>query len=228
MSKIDYQALREKAEKATKGSYIVGHTSVNQHGNLTGVFVCQKWKGEPGGVIAECHVNCLVETDAQAYANAEFIAAFNPKVVLALLDERERNQQYIKSRDQENEEIALTVGKLRVELEAAEKHNAKLQSENAYIRNRYKELDLLIGKNILVMQAAIIEWQATGDAKSGLAWIYNTLFGPGELPDESEKDAQAYFNRKYAPIDEKLMELHKWFWEQSEAERAAGIRIKGE
>ncbi|HHD8980405.1 TPA: ead/Ea22-like family protein [Escherichia coli] len=133
-------------------------------------------------------------------ANKRFIAAANPATVLALLDE----------------------------LEAAEKRNAKLQSENAYIRNRFKELDLLIGKNILVMQAAIIEWQATGDAKSGLAWIYNTLFGPGELPDESEKDAQAYFNRKYAPIDEKLMELHKWFWEQSEAERAAGIRIKGE
>ncbi|ENC0549065.1 ead/Ea22-like family protein, partial [Escherichia coli] len=195
-------------------------------------------------------------SDAQAYANAEFIAEANPATVLALLDEQERNQQYIKRRDQENEEIALTVGKLRVELEAAEnnlidsechvaeleealrdkqalleaseKRNAKLQSENAYIRNRYKELDLLIGKNILVMQAAIIEWQATGDAKSGLAWIYNTLFGPGELPDESEKDAQAYFNRKYAPIDEKLMALHKWFWEQSEAERAAGIRIKGE
>ncbi|MGT5650164.1 ead/Ea22-like family protein, partial [Escherichia coli] len=203
MSEINSQALREAAEKATKGSYIVGHTSVNQHGNLTGVFVCQKWKGEPGGVIAECHVNCLVETDAQAYANAEFIAEANPATVLALLDERERNQQYIKRRDQENEEIALTVGKLRVELEAAEnnlidsechvaeleealrdkqalleaseKRNAKLQSENAYIRNRYKELDLLIGKNILVMQAAIIEWQATGDAKSGLAWIYNTL-----------------------------------------------------
>ncbi|EOP6203325.1 ead/Ea22-like family protein, partial [Escherichia coli] len=198
------------------------------HGNLTGVFVCQKWKGEPGGVIAECHVNCLIESDAQAYANAEFIAEANPATVLELLDERERNQQYIKRRDQENEEIALTVGKLRVELEAAEKRNAKLQSENAYIRNRFKELDLLMGKNILVMQAAIIEWQATGDAKSGLAWIYNTLFGPGELPDESEKDAQAYFNRKYAPIDEKLMALHKWFWEQSEAERAAGIRIKGE
>ncbi|ELX1784209.1 ead/Ea22-like family protein [Escherichia coli] len=43
-----------------------------------------------------------------------------PQVVLALLDERERNQQYIKRRDQENEEIALTVGKLRVELEASE------------------------------------------------------------------------------------------------------------
>lgn len=161
-------------------------------------------------------------------AVAEFESLIAPHIVLALLDERERNQQYIKRRDQENEDIALTVGKLRVELEAAEKRNAELQSENAYIRNRYKELDLLIGKNILVMQAAIIEWQATGDAKSGLAWIYNTLFGPGELPDESEKDAQAYFNRKYAPIDEKLMALHKWFWEQSEAERATGIRIKGE
>ncbi|HEE0104564.1 TPA: ead/Ea22-like family protein [Citrobacter gillenii] len=115
------------------------------------------------------------------------------------------------------------------ELEAAEKRNAELQSENAYIRNRYKELDLIIGKNILVMQAAIIEWQATGDAKNGLAWIYNTLFGPGELPDEAEKDAQAYFDRKFAPIDEELMALHKWFWEQSEAERAAaGIGVKGE
>ena len=114
-------------------------------------------------------------------------------------------------------------------LEAAEKRNAELQRENVYIRNRYKELDLLIGKNILVMQAAIIEWQATGDAKNGLSWIYNTLFGPGELPDESEKDAQAYFDRKYAPIDEELMALHKWFWEQSEAERAAaGIGVKGE
>ena len=113
--------------------------------------------------------------------------------------------------------------------EAAEKRNAELQSENAYIRNRYKELDLIIGKNILVMQAAIIEWQATGDAKNGLAWIYNTLFGPGELPDEAEKDAQAYFDRKFAPIDEELMALHKWFWEQSEAERAAaGIGVKGD
>ncbi|WP_394745347.1 ead/Ea22-like family protein [Shigella flexneri] len=129
MSEINSQALREKAEKATKGSYIVGHTSVNQHGNLTGVFVCQKWKGEPGGVIAECHVNCLIETDAQAYANAEFIAEANPATVLALLDERERNQQYIKRRDQENEDIALTVGKLRVELEETK---SKLNEQREY------------------------------------------------------------------------------------------------
>ncbi|HBR1763005.1 TPA: ead/Ea22-like family protein [Klebsiella pneumoniae] len=106
---------------------------------------------------------------------------------------------------------------------------AELEAQNEYIRKRYQQLDLLIGKNILVMQAAIIEWQATGDAKNGLAWIYNTLFGPGELPDEAEKDAQAYFDRKYAPLDEELMVLHKWFWEQSEAERAAaGIKVEAE
>lgn len=229
MSEIDYQALREKAEKATSGVWSLEYGEERFdaddaliHREVVGYLpICRIEGAHPESGFDE-------DFQMEQQANAEFIAAANPATVLALLDERERNQQYIKSRDQENEDIALTVGKLRVELEAAEKRNAKLQSENTYIRNRHKELDLLIGKNILVMQAAIIEWQSTGDAKSGLAWIYNTLFGPGELPDESEKDAQAYFNRKYAPIDEKLMALHKWFWEQSEAERAAGICIKGE
>ncbi|HAY0091859.1 TPA: ead/Ea22-like family protein [Escherichia coli] len=229
MSEINYQTLREAAEKATCGEWSLEYGDGRFDGDDALIH------REVAGYIPICriegaHPESGFDEDFQTeqQANAEFIAAANPATVLALLDERERNQQYIKSRDQENEDIALTVGKLRVELEAAEKRNAKLQSENAYIRNRFKELDLLIGKNILVMQAAIIEWQATGDAKSGLAWIYNTLFGPGELPDESEKDAQAYFNRKYAPIDEKLMALHKWFWEQSEAERAAAnIGVKG-
>ncbi|HCR6164378.1 ead/Ea22-like family protein [Shigella sonnei] len=179
MSKINYQALREKAERAIPAMERLLMLPVDDD-------LLSEQELKDYGV------------DIDALNAFKFLAG--PETVLALLDE----------------------------LEAAEKRNAKLQSENAYIRNRYKELDLLIGKNILVMQAAIIEWQATGDAKSGLAWIYNTLFGPGELPDESEKDAQAYFNRKYAPIDEKLMALHKWFWEQSEAERAAAnIGVKG-
>ncbi|EFA6914920.1 TPA: ead/Ea22-like family protein [Escherichia coli] len=198
---MDYQALREKAEKATCGVWSLEYGEERFdagdaliHREVAGYIpICRIEGAHPESGFDE-------DFQMEQQANAEFIAAANPATVLALLDE----------------------------LEAAEKRNAELQSENAYIRNRYKELDLLIGKNILVMQAAIIEWQATGDAKSGLAWIYNTLFGPGELPDESEKDAQAYFNRKYAPIDEKLMALHKWFWEQSEAERAAAnIGVKG-
>ena len=102
MSNIDYQALREAAEQATKGSYIVGHTSGNQHGNITGVFVCQKWKGEPGGVIAECHVNCLVETDVQAYANAEYLVrkfAEAEAKISALYEDHQKATESIKQAD---------------------------------------------------------------------------------------------------------------------------------
>ncbi len=114
MSKIDYQALREKAEKATWGDWDSYKPHRGAHGyevRLTSQAIAQ-------------HV---------LKNNAEFIAVFNPKVALALLDERERNQQYIKRRDQENEDIALTVGKLRVELEAAEKRIAELEAREVVL-----------------------------------------------------------------------------------------------
>ncbi|EJV7452440.1 ead/Ea22-like family protein [Escherichia coli] len=120
MSKIAYQALREKAEKATCGEWVAfistdtGTYAVHTPGDERCEDVI-KWTGFDGQKNAE--------------NNARYIAAFNPEVVLALLDERERNQQYIKRRDQENEEIALTVGKLRVELEAAKKRIAELEAE---------------------------------------------------------------------------------------------------
>ncbi|EPF3478183.1 DUF551 domain-containing protein [Escherichia coli] len=69
-----------------------------------------------------------IETVATPQKLLAFRMKVTPQVVLALLDERERNQQYIKRRDQVNEDIALTVGKLRVELEAAEKRIAELES----------------------------------------------------------------------------------------------------
>lgn len=155
----------------------------------------------------------------------EFQLAACPANVLALVEALEARDKQIAELVAGRLNLQRTMGVYVHAYEEAKSHITKLESENEYIRNRYKELDLLIGKNILVMQAAIIEWQGTGDAKNGLAWIYNTLFGPGELPDEVEKDAQAYFDRKYAPLDEELMALHKWFWEQSEAERAAGIQV---
>ncbi|HFV9275333.1 TPA: ead/Ea22-like family protein [Enterobacter asburiae] len=173
-------------------------------------------------------------------AAAKAVDNFDPNMfvetrdVLALLDELEASEKLNAELMEKQRLIDICQGQglehriaAEKRAEAAEKRIAELESDNAYIRNRHKELDLLIGKNILVMQAAIIEWQGTGDARKGLAWIYNTLFGPGELPDESEKDAQAYFDRKYAPLDEELMNLHRWFWEQSEAERAAAAG-KGE
>ncbi|EEC7755108.1 ead/Ea22-like family protein [Escherichia coli] len=214
MSKIDYQALREKAEKATKGSYIVGHTSVNQHGNLTGVFVCQKWKGEPGGVIAECHVNCLIESDAQAYANAEFIAEANPATVLELLDERERNQQYIKRRDQENEEIALTVGKLRVELEAEEKTSAA----------RLEALDRthkMFQREQCRAEAAekrIAELESGSQAQKLVEAIIVAI----------ENEQERLFDEDYLMDSKECIDVIREEVKRWNDSRAAGIRIKGE
>lgn len=95
--------------------------------------------------------------------NAEFIAAFNPKLVQTLLDERERNQQYIKRRDQENEDIALTVGKLRVELGAAKKRIAELETKaNQQTRISDKGLTKLIADadKMLGMRSPVVdsEW----------------------------------------------------------------------
>ncbi|HFI7956984.1 TPA: ead/Ea22-like family protein [Escherichia coli] len=94
MSKIDYQKLREIAEKT-------------------------KIAGEAPVMPFDQRINAL----------NDFMKHFSPDIALALLDERERNLQYIKSRDQENEEIALTVGKLRVELEA---EKSKLNEQREY------------------------------------------------------------------------------------------------
>ncbi|HAI6174835.1 TPA: ead/Ea22-like family protein [Escherichia coli] len=96
MSEINYQALREKAEKATWGDW-------------------DSYKPHRGARGYEVRLSSQAIAQHVLKNNAEFIAAFNPKIALALLDERERNQQYIKSRDQENEDIALTVGKLLIE-----------------------------------------------------------------------------------------------------------------
>ncbi|MGI2063969.1 ead/Ea22-like family protein [Escherichia coli] len=132
MSKIDYQGLREKAEKATCGVWSLEYGEGRFDGDDALIH------REAAGYIPICriegaHPESGFDEDFQMeqQANAEFIAAANPATVLALLDERERNQQYIKRRDQENEDIALTVGKLRVELEGKDKLIAELRKQCA-------------------------------------------------------------------------------------------------
>lgn len=114
MNKIDYQALREAAEKATWGDW-------------------DSYKPHRGARGYEVRLSSQAIAQHVLKNNAEFITAFNPKIALALLDERERNQQYIKRRDQENEDIALTVGRLRVELEAAEKRISELEAREVVL-----------------------------------------------------------------------------------------------
>ncbi len=108
MNKIDYQALREAAERAIPAMERLLMLPADDD-----LLSEQELKDYGVGIDA---LNAF-----------KFLAG--PETVLALLDERERNQQYIKRRDQENEDIALTVGKLRVELEAAKKRIAELEAE---------------------------------------------------------------------------------------------------
>ncbi|UMR93894.1 hypothetical protein AOY88_09340 [Escherichia coli] len=132
MSEINYQTLREAAEKATCGEWSLEYGDGRFDGDDALIH------REVAGYIPICriegaHPESGFDEDFQTeqQANAEFIAAANPATVLALLDERERNQQYIKRRDQENEDIALTVGKLRVELEGKDKLIAELRKQCA-------------------------------------------------------------------------------------------------
>ncbi len=136
VSQIDYQALRAKAEKATCGVWSLEYGESRFdcddaliHRDVVGYLpICRIEGAHPESGFDE-------DFQMEQQANAEFIAAANPATVLALLDERERNQQYIKSRDQENEEIALTVGKLRVELEAEKQRAKDLFMENARLKS---------------------------------------------------------------------------------------------
>ncbi|HCP3886674.1 TPA: ead/Ea22-like family protein [Escherichia coli] len=140
MSKIDYQALREAAEKATWGDW-------------------NSYKPHRGARGYEVRLSSQAIAQHVLKNNAEFIAAFNPKVALALLDERERNQQYIKRRDQENEDIALTVGKLRVELEAAENNLIDSECHVAELEEALRDKQALLEaseKRIAELEAELV------------------------------------------------------------------------
>ncbi|HAW3362031.1 TPA: ead/Ea22-like family protein [Escherichia coli] len=140
MSKIDYQALREAAEKATWGDW-------------------DSYKPHRGARGYEVRLSSQAIAQHVLKNNAEFIAAFNPKIALALLDERERNQQYIKRRDQENEDIALTVGKLRVELEAAENNLIDSECHVAELEEALRDKQALLEaseKRIAELEAELV------------------------------------------------------------------------
>lgn len=114
MSEINYQALREAAERAIPAMERLLMLPADDD-------LLSEQELKDYGV------------DIDALNAFKFLAG--PETVLALLDERERNQQYIKRRDQENEDIALTVGRLRVEMEAAEKRIAELSASHRKLRN---------------------------------------------------------------------------------------------
>lgn len=96
MSKIDYQALREKAEKATCGVWSLEYGEERFdaddaliHREVVGYLpICRIEGAHPESGFDE-------DFQMEQQANAEFIAAANPATVLALLDELEAAEKRI-------------------------------------------------------------------------------------------------------------------------------------
>ena len=138
MSKIDYQALREAAERAIPAMERLLMLPVDD--------------------------DLLSEQELKDYGvDIDALNAFKflvgPETVQTLLDERERNQQYIKRRDQENEDIALTVGKLRVELEAAENNLIDSECHVAELEEALRDKQALLEaseKRIAELEAELV------------------------------------------------------------------------
>ncbi|HFI9471877.1 TPA: ead/Ea22-like family protein [Escherichia coli] len=181
MSEINYQALREVAERAIPAMERL--------------------------LMLPADDDLLSEQELKDYGvDIDALNAFKfltgPETVLALLDERERNQQYIKSRDQENEEIALTVGRLRVELEAAENNLIDSECHVAELEEALRDKQALLEaseKRIAELEARKIL------LPERISMLYRTDF---------HDDYQTVMAYKVSEVIDAI--------------RATGIRIKGE
>ena len=85
--------------------------------------------------------------------------------------------------------------------EALQAERERLRKDAEATRKSVKLLNYLFARNIIAMQSAVIEWENGKGAAAGMQWIWNTLFGPGQIPDEDEADAQAFFDREIEPLD---------------------------
>ncbi len=242
MSQIDYQALREKAEKATSGVWSLEYGEERFdagdaliHREVVGYLpICRIEGAHPESGFDE-------DFQMEQQANAEFIAAANPATVLALLDERERNQQYIKSRDQENEDIALTVGKLRVELEAAENNLIDSECHVAELEEALRDKQALLEAS--EKRIAELEAREIKPAKGEVLVVVSGFTGCGKSAIAGE--IEIAMKAIGVPVlwtngdAEKRMTGADWLTAiemykptvrivEVNVPRAAGIRIKGE
>ncbi len=210
MSEINYQALREAAERA--------------------IPAMERLLMLPAGddLLSEQELKDY-GVDIDALNAFKFLAG--PETVLALLDEREKNQQYIKRRDQENEDIALTVGKLRVELEETKlKLNEQREYYEGVIADGSKRMAELEAREIKPAKGEVLVVVSgfTGCGKSAIAGEIEIAMKAIGVPVKwTNGDAEKRMTgadwltaiEMYKPTV-RIVEVN--------VPRAAGIRIKGE
>ncbi|EFN9822486.1 ead/Ea22-like family protein [Escherichia coli] len=214
MSEINYQALREVAERAIPAMERL--------------------------LMLPADDDLLSEQELKDYGvDIDALNAFKfltgPETVLALLDERERNQQYIKRRDQENEDIALTVGKLLIEngqlVADTLRHLADNEIDSDYFAiTSTNENGTEIDHEMAITDYAL---QAAGTVDELVAALESAEKRIAELSASHSKlrDTMAGIHNTirmdggYTPLTA-ILNAAKRAYEESAS--AAGIRIKGE
>lgn len=216
MSEINYQALREAAERAIPAMERLLMLPADDD-------LLSEQELKDYGV------------DIDALNAFKFLAG--PETVLALLDERERNQQYIKSRDQENEDIALTVGKLRVELEGKDSKIANLTAE----RDALREGEMGDARHSNTRAAADIYFQLVEECEIPAGGSLVEYVDDMREKLEAAEKRIAELEAREISLPERSSMLHRTDFHEDyqtvmaykvseviAAIRAAGIRIKGE
>lgn len=216
MSEIDYQALREAAERAIPAMERLLMLPADDD-------LLSEQELKDYGV------------DIDALNAFKFLAG--PETVLALLDERERNLQYIKSRDQENEDIALTVGKLRVELGGKDSKIANLTAE----RDALREGEMGDARHSNTRAAADIYFQLVEECEIPAGGSLVEYVDDMREKLEAAEKRIAELEAREISLPERSSMLHRTDFHEDyqtvmaykvseviDAIRATGIRIKGE
>lgn len=216
MSEINYQALREAAERAIPAMERLLMLPADDD-------LLSEQELKDYGV------------DIDALNAFKFLAG--PETVLALLDERERNQQYIKSRDHENEDIALTVGKLRVELEGKDSKIANLTAE----RDALREGEMGDARHSNTRAAADIYFQLVEECEIPAGGSLVEYVDDMREKLEAAEKRIAELEAREILLPERSSMLHRTDFHEDyqtvmaykvseviAAIRSAGIRIKGE
>ncbi|WP_272469315.1 ead/Ea22-like family protein [Escherichia coli] len=168
MSKIDYQALREKAEKATCGVWSLEYGEERFdagdaliHREVVGYLpICRIEGAHPESGFDE-------DFQMEQQANAEFIAAANPATVLALLGELETAKKRIAELEAEPVSQAYNLPELIEGMEVS----IDVSTCDADLGNRYfgtvtEALELDTAKNgyILLVQDAEPNFDVNGNS----------------------------------------------------------------
>ncbi|EFM2185856.1 ead/Ea22-like family protein [Escherichia coli] len=212
MSKIDYQALRAKAEKATCGEWSLEYGESRFDGDDALIH------REVAGYIPICriegaHPESGFDEDFQMeqQANAEFIAAANPATVLALLGELETAKKRIAELEAEPVSQAYNLPELIEGMEVS----IDVSTCDADLGNRYfgtvteaSELDTAKNGYILLVQDAEPNFDINGNSPvTPGGWISCSDRMPEDtkmlLAFSQGEIVAAYWNWVVNPIDYK-------------------------